>query len=181
MAQLFVDVIIKNTTNNGKSDHFWDACEMNLLKALVLYVDQGYAEENRNIGEVYRLLTLNGESQLDTLFEALPSTHPAKAPYSLFKQASDTVRSGVIIGLGSRLQVFQSELIKKLPLRMRSIWSFRVSSPVPTSSLPATRTAPLIFWPRCFYLSASSNWCDMQTTTARAANCLCLSISLGKN
>ena len=72
MAQLFVDVIIKNTTNNGKSDHFWDACEMNLLKALVLYVDQGYAEENRNIGEVYRLLTLNGESQLDTLFEALP-------------------------------------------------------------------------------------------------------------
>ena len=58
MAQLFVDVIIKNTTNNGKSDHFWDACEMNLLKALVLYVDQGYAEENRNIGEVYRLLTL---------------------------------------------------------------------------------------------------------------------------
>lgn len=114
MAQLFVDVIIKNTTNNGKSDHFWDACEMNLLKALVLYVDQGYAEENRNIGEVYRLLTLNGESQLDTLFEALPSTHPAKAPYSLFKQASDTVRSGVIIGLGSRLQVFQSELIKKI-------------------------------------------------------------------
>jgi len=82
MAQLFVDVIIKNTTNNGKSDHFWDACEMNLLKALVLYVDQGYAEENRNIGEVYRLLTLNGESQLDTLFEALPSTHPAKAPYA---------------------------------------------------------------------------------------------------
>ena len=74
----------------------------------------GYAEENRNIGEVYRLLTLNGESQLDTLFEALPSTHPAKAPYSLFKQASDTVRSGVIIGLGSRLQVFQSELIKKI-------------------------------------------------------------------
>ena len=70
--------------------------------------------ENRNIGEVYRLLTLNGESQLDTLFEALPSTHPAKAPYSLFKQASDTVRSGVIIGLGSRLQVFQSELIKKI-------------------------------------------------------------------
>ena len=48
------------------------------------------------------------------MFEALPSTHPAKAPYSLFKQASDTVRSGVIIGLGSRLQVFQSELIKKI-------------------------------------------------------------------
>ena len=117
MAQLFVDVIIKNTINNGKGDHFWDSCEMNLLKALVLYVDQSYAEQNRNIGEVYRLLTLSGESDLDSLFEILPPTHPAKAPYSLYKQASDTVRSGVIIGLGSRLQVFQSELIKKITTR----------------------------------------------------------------
>ena len=117
MAQLFVDVIIKNTIHNGKGDHFWDSCEMNLLKALVLYVDQSYAEQNRNIGEVYRLLTLSGESDLDSLFENLPPTHPAKAPYSLYKQASDTVRSGVIIGLGSRLQVFQSELIKKITTR----------------------------------------------------------------
>lgn len=117
MAQLFVNVIIKNTINNGKGDHFWDSCEMNLLKALVLYVDQSYAEQNRNIGEVYRLLTLSGESDLDSLFENLPPTHPAKAPYSLYKQASDTVRSGVIIGLGSRLQVFQSELIKKITTR----------------------------------------------------------------
>ncbi|WP_394326276.1 VirD4-like conjugal transfer protein, CD1115 family [Allofournierella massiliensis] len=117
MAQLFVDVIIKNTNSTGKGDHFWDSCEMNLLKALVLYVDQSYAKENRNIGEVYRLLTLNGESDLDNLFDVLPPTHPAKAPYSLFKQASDTVRSGVIIGLGSRLQVFQSELIKKITAR----------------------------------------------------------------
>ena len=117
MAQLFVDVIIKNTNSNGKDDHFWDSCEMNLLKALVLYVDQNYAKENRNIGEVYRLLTLNGESDLDSLFDVLPPTHPAKAPYSLFKQASDTVRSGVIIGLGSRLQVFQADLIKKITTR----------------------------------------------------------------
>ena len=117
MAQLFVDVIIKNTINNGKGDHFWDSCEMNLLKALVLYVDQSYAEQNRNIGEVYRLLTLSGESDLDSLFENLPPTHPAKAPYSLYKQSSDTGRSGVIIGLGSRLQVFQSELIKKITSR----------------------------------------------------------------
>ena len=117
MAQLFVDVIIKNTINNGKGDHFWDSCEMNLLKALVLYVDQSYAEQNRNIGEVYRLLTLSGESDLDSLVENLTPTHPAKAPYSLYKQASDTVRSGVIIGLGSRLQVFQSELIKKITTR----------------------------------------------------------------
>ena len=114
MAQLFVDVIIKNTINNGKGDHFWDSCEMNLLKALVLYVDLTYPPEQRNIGEVYNLITQCSESQLDSLFDVLPLTHPAKAPYSLYQRASDSVRSGVISGLGSRLQVFQSELIKKI-------------------------------------------------------------------
>lgn len=114
MAQLFVDVIIKNTTGGGKGDHFWDSAEMNLLKALVLYVDKGYPPENRNMGQVYQLITLNSETALNSLFEVLPINHPAKAPYSLFKQASDSVRSGVIIGLGSRLQVFQSDLIKKI-------------------------------------------------------------------
>lgn len=117
MAQLFVDVIIKNTMNGSKGDHFWDSAEMNLLKALVLYVDQGYDTAHKNIGEVYRLLTLNSENELNGLFENLAPTHPAKAPYSLFKQSSETVRSGVIIGLGSRLQVFQSALIKKITAR----------------------------------------------------------------
>lgn len=69
--------------------------------SLGFIVDQSYAAENRNIGEVYQLLTLNGGSDLD----------------SLFRQASDTVRSGVSIGLASRLQVFQSELIKKITTR----------------------------------------------------------------
>ena len=114
MAQLFVDVIIKNTNGTGKSDRFWDSGEMNLLKALVLYVDLTYPPEQRNIGEVYNLITQCSESQLDSLFDVLPLTHPAKAPYSLYQRASDSVRSGVISGLGSRLQVFQSELIKKI-------------------------------------------------------------------
>ena len=110
MAQLFCDVIIKNT-GSERGDHFWDAAEMNLLKALVLYVEQGYPPESKNIGQVYKLLTLHAEKELNNLFDMLPPNHPAKAPYALFKQASETVRSGVIIGLGSRLQVFQNKAI----------------------------------------------------------------------
>lgn len=82
-----------------------------LLKALVLYVEQGYPPERKNIGQVYRLLTHCDEKELNSLFNMLPSSHPAKAPYAIFQQASDTVRSGVIIGLGSRLQVFQNRSI----------------------------------------------------------------------
>ena len=117
MAQLFVDVIIRNTAAGSKTDHFWDSAEMNLLKALVLYVDKGYPAEARNMGQVYQLLTLNSETALNSLFDVLPASHPARAPYSLFRQASDSVRSGVVIGLGSRLQVFQSELIRKITAR----------------------------------------------------------------
>lgn len=113
MAQLFCDVIIKNT-GSERGDHFWDSAEMNLLKALVLYVEQGYPDDRKNIGEVYKLLTLCSENRLNDLFELITSTHPAKAPYAIFKQASETVRSGVIIGLGSRLQVFQNQQIRNI-------------------------------------------------------------------
>ena len=110
MAQRFCDVIIRNT-GSERGDHFWDSAELNLLKALVLYVEQGYPPDRKNIGQVYRLLTHCDEKELNSLFDMLPPSHPAKAPYAIFKQASDTVRSGVIIGLGSRLQVFQNKAI----------------------------------------------------------------------
>ena len=87
---------------------------MNLLKALVLYVEQGYSEGDRTIGEVYRLLSMTSEKELDDLFDGLLVTHPAKAPYSIFKQSSESVRGGVIIGLGSRLQVFQNQDIRNI-------------------------------------------------------------------
>lgn len=67
MAQIFCDIIIRNT-GSEKGDHFWNAAEMNLLKALVLYVALGYPSESRNIGEVYKLLVLNAEKELDNRF-----------------------------------------------------------------------------------------------------------------
>lgn len=113
-AQLFVDVVTKNTQGNSKGDRFWDSAEMNLLKALVLYVDLSYPPEQRNIGQVYRLLTECTDNELRQTFDVLPIQHPAKGPFNLFQQASDAVRSGVIIGLGTRLQVFQSRLIRQI-------------------------------------------------------------------
>lgn len=113
MAQLFCDVVIKNT-GSEKGDHFWDNAELNLLKALVLYVSNNYPPEKRNIGEVYQLLAMSSEKELNALFDILPVSHPAKAPYSIFKQSSESVRGGVIIGLGSRLQVFQNQDIRNI-------------------------------------------------------------------
>ena len=113
MAQLFCDVIIRNT-GCERGDHFWDSAELNLLKALVLYVERGYPPEKRNIGEVYQLLAMSSEKELNAIFDVLDISHPAKAPYSIFKQSSESVRGGVIIGLGSRLQVFQNKDIRNI-------------------------------------------------------------------
>lgn len=115
MAQVLTNVIIGNTSN-GKSDHFWDNGEANLLKALVLYTefDNSLLPERKNLAYVYQLLTRNTEKTLSLMFEQLPMDHPARAPYNLFSQSSDTVKSGIILGLGTRLQVLQNEAVKQL-------------------------------------------------------------------
>lgn len=110
MAQICADVILKNTSS-GKIDHFWDMSELNLLKALILYVDYEQPKPMRNMGQVYRMISELDEKALDERFDMLPNTHPAKAPYNIFKQAGEKVRGGVIVGLGARLQVYQNDLI----------------------------------------------------------------------
>ena len=115
MTQVLADVIIKNT-GGERGDRFWDNGEGNLLKALVLYVDQESTRDTqeKHLPAVYQLLTQNDEKTLSAKFDRLPINHPAKAPYNLFAQASDTVRSGIIIGLGTRLQVLQSEAVRQV-------------------------------------------------------------------
>ena len=115
MAHVLTNVIIGNTSS-GKGDHFWDNGEANLLKALVLYVDQ---EKRRDAAEkhlpaVYQMLTRYNERQLTAMFEKLPMDHPARAPFNLFSQASDTVRSGIVLGLGTRLQVLQNQAVQQI-------------------------------------------------------------------
>lgn len=112
-AQILTDIIISNT-GSGHGDPFWDNGEQNLLRALILYVDQAPGHTRKTLSAAYKLLTHTSLSQLTALFERLPLTHPAKAPYNLFAQASNSVKSGIIIGLGTRLQSLQSHEVERL-------------------------------------------------------------------
>ena len=115
MAEVLTNVIIGNT-GSGKGDPFWDNGEGNLLKALVLYVAMNptFDEEYKNLATVYNLILTNNEQKLSAMFENLPLGHPARAPFSLFNQSSDTVKSGIILGLGTRLQVIQNESVRNI-------------------------------------------------------------------
>ncbi|SNX54166.1 VirD4-like conjugal transfer protein, CD1115 family [Thermoanaerobacterium sp. RBIITD] len=115
-AQTFAEVVISNTKIAGSKsgDPFWDRAEQNLLKALVLYVATEYSGRERNLASVYSLLASSDPKQIDMIFKGLPNGHPAKMPYNIYAQANDTIRTGVVIGLGTRLQVFQNRLVQRL-------------------------------------------------------------------
>jgi len=76
--------------------------------------DPARAAYEKNLSEAYNMLTQFTEQQLTTLFERLPVGHPARAPFHLFSQSSDSVKSGIIIGLGTRLQVLQNEAVQRI-------------------------------------------------------------------
>lgn len=76
LIDTFVDVVIRNTTD--KFDHFYDNTEMDLLKALCLYVYHEYREGERTFAEAYKLLINQSLEALDGIFDNLPTSHPAK-------------------------------------------------------------------------------------------------------
>ena len=126
-AQVFADTIISNTASGKGGDSFWDNSEMNLLKALILRVHLGreFTDDMKNMGTVYDLLIKStGEAGLDAFFDirrmppmpdgSMPPEAKAIPSYNIFKQAPDNTRGGIILGLGTRLQIFQNEVIKTI-------------------------------------------------------------------
>lgn len=111
LIDTFVDVVIRNTTD--KFDHFYDNTEMDLLKALCLYVYHEYDEQNRTFAEAYKLLINQSLEALDGIFDRLPTSHPAKGPYRLFSKA-EKVKGNAVLGLGTRLQIMQNEKVQKI-------------------------------------------------------------------
>ena len=103
-AQLFAEDFIANTEVEGRNDPFWDRAEAFLFEALLLYVINELPPEERNLKSLYRIL-LSGDSEyIEMLFEKLPPDHPAKIPYNVHAEVSNQVKSGVIIGLGARIE-----------------------------------------------------------------------------
>lgn len=125
MAQTFADVVLKSTSGDT-TDAFWFNAELNLLKALVLYVAFELPEEQRTFGKVYDMIVNENERSLNKIMSSIRHEHknpitgeimppsPAFAPFAIFMQSSETVRTSVIIGLGSKLQVLQSQMIKEI-------------------------------------------------------------------
>ena len=122
LIQTIAETIIKNTSNANERQDFWEKAELNLLCALLHYVQrqedprthQALPIEQRAIGDIYKILSTESITDLETRFADLPKGHPALAPYGLFKQANRQILGNIAICLGNRLSVFQDELIDKI-------------------------------------------------------------------
>lgn len=124
MATTFADIVLRTSGNDH--DAFWYNAELNLLKALVLYVSLELTPDKRNFGTVYDMLVTHNERSLREIMRTISVEHvnpstgevlppsPAYAPFSIFMQASETVRTSVIVGLGSKLQVMQAQQVKNI-------------------------------------------------------------------
>ena len=121
-VQNVAEVIIRNTSEDGQKADFWDKAEKNLLVALIHYVctlkDPLTGEllpiQKRSLATIYDMLSSEGQKSLDAKMRSLPLDHPARAPYGIFKQAASNLWGNMFIGLGSRLNVFQNKLVKKI-------------------------------------------------------------------
>lgn len=109
-AQICVEIIFTNTGDVVDAG-FWSRGETNLLKALILYVDMERNAEDRNMGAVYEMILERTDQDLENLFGVLPKWHPAKKPYNIYRKSDAKVRADMMAGLGTRLQVFQSQKI----------------------------------------------------------------------
>lgn len=110
------DVIIKNTLNGDDPDHFYDGIEKNLLKALCYYVYTVKPAGKRTLAEAYNMLITYKADELDKIFDDLRATdpeNPAIGPYMLFAKAPNS-KGNAILGLGTRLQIFQNPLVKRI-------------------------------------------------------------------
>ncbi|MCL2637510.1 MAG: type IV secretory system conjugative DNA transfer family protein [Oscillospiraceae bacterium] len=123
LVQAIAEIIINNTSNAKEKQDFWEKSEKNLLMALLHYVltmtDEGgnlLPIEQRSIGTIYRMLATHNIAALDKKFKSLLPGHCALPPYGIFKQANPQILGNIIIGLGSRLNVFQDRFVDKITM-----------------------------------------------------------------
>lgn len=114
---ILVNTIIANTGGPEAGD-FFDNIEGLLLKAVCLYVLAKYPRKDQNFGSVYNLIQSKSSEELDTMFSELASSDEyasklAFGAYNLFAK-SPTNKGNAILGLGSRLSVFSTDVVQKM-------------------------------------------------------------------
>lgn len=114
-AQIFSEIVIENTQldKSKGQDEFWSRTGQNLLKALALgQLELLRNKEERSVSKLYNTLSTGDIKAIDRYFVNIRGT--GKMSYNIYAQASDVVKQSVVIGLATRLQIFQTKKLRQI-------------------------------------------------------------------
>ena len=83
-------------------------------KSLVQSMAEIIIRNTSNAGAIYKMLAGDSFADIEQAMADLPNSHPAKAPYGIFRLANRQIWGNIAIGLGNRLGVFQNSLVDKI-------------------------------------------------------------------
>ena len=108
-------VIMQNTSDGAGGDKFWESVQENLLNALILYVcNDNSRTEEKNIGAVYEILSHSSEIELMQMFEMYSKRVGVNEAFEFYKKSVENVRASAVSSLGTRLNIWQLDAIKKI-------------------------------------------------------------------
>jgi len=122
-----INNLMKNTSpaGNRNVDSFWEKAEAALLQALVYYVFYEADDAEKDFTLIMDLLASaktkeddeDFESDLDILFKTLNERKPghiACKQYGIFKQAAGKTAKSILVSLGVRLAIFNTDALRRL-------------------------------------------------------------------
>ena len=115
-AQVMSSAIISNTTGGDAMFDFWTEGASNLLQAIILRVSVGndYMEDEKNLPMLFTYLVDKTADEIEADFDTLPKTHPATAPFLIWKDGDEKPKKQVLQGLRIKLKLFNSKKLRKI-------------------------------------------------------------------
>lgn len=115
-AQVMSSAIISNTTGGDFMFDFWTEGASNLLQAIILRISVGndYLEDEKNLPMLFTYLVDKTADEIEADFATLPKTHPATAPFLIWKDGDDKPKKQVLQGLRIKLKLFNSKKLRKI-------------------------------------------------------------------
>jgi len=104
------DALIKNTSKGSTNeDPFWPQAERALLNSCIYYLLSEAPKEEQSLASCLAMVRAGEDFDwMDSVFMRLPFEHMARKSYETFRLAVDKTRAGVLVGLATRLNVFDT-------------------------------------------------------------------------
>jgi len=115
-VDIISDALIKGTSKGSTNeDPFWPQAERALLNSCIYYLLSECPKEEQSFASCLAMVRA-GENfdWMDDVFMRLPFEHMARKSYETFRLAVDKTRAGVLVGLATRLNVFDTPQISSI-------------------------------------------------------------------